>query len=138
MVHALREAHRVLRQGGIVVDLRPAAAHRRVGLGAGRSFRLVGVMRETFAEERAADRAVAGALRERLFRRGRRLEFGTERVMDTIADVRTWLEEFGQRRILASHEWLIRRLERGRDGDRIPIVARGPVTLRVLRRLEAR
>src|SRR2546428_10689223 len=104
MVHALREAHRVLRPGGILVDLRPAPKHRRVGLGQGRRWRLVGVMREEFDEDRSANRAVAQALREGFFRRGARAEFLLDREMDTLDDFRAWLAEFGQRRMLASHE----------------------------------
>ena len=136
MVHALREAHRVLRPGGILVDLRPAPVHRRVGLGQGRRWRLVGVMREEFDEDRAANRAVAQALREGLFRRGARDEFLLDREMDTMDDFRAWLAEFGQRRMLASHEWLIRRLERARARTETTIVGRGPVTLQVLRKVE--
>src|SRR5438105_6604537 len=136
MVHALREAHRVLPPGGILADLRPAPAHRRVGLGRGRRWRLAGVMRESFDEDRAANRAVAQALREGLFRRGARAEFLLDREMETIADFRAWLAEFGRRRMLADHEWLIRRLERARAGSEGRIVGRGPVTLQVLRKVE--
>jgi len=136
MVHALREAHRVLRPDGILVDLRPAPVHRRVGLGQGRRWRLVGVMREEFDEDRAADRAVAQALREGLFRRGARAEFLLDREMDTMDDFRAWLAEFGQRRMLADHEWLIRRLARMRAGAEATIVGRGPVMLQVLRKVE--
>ena len=136
MVHALREARRVLRPGGILIDLRPAAVHRRVGIGEGRRWRLIGVMRETFEDDRAADRAVATALREGWLRRGRRVAFRIDRVMDGMTDLRGWLKEFGQRRRLGVHEWLIRRVERSLDGQKAKIVGRGPIQLRVLRRGE--
>ncbi len=32
MVHALREAHRVLKPDGLLLDLRPGPVHRRVGI----------------------------------------------------------------------------------------------------------
>ena len=32
MVHALREAHRVITPNGVVVEMRPAAIHRRVAV----------------------------------------------------------------------------------------------------------
>ena len=133
MVHALSEARRVLRPGGILVDLRPAAKHRRVGLGEGRRWRLVGVMRERFDEDHAADRAVARAIREGWFRPEARRGFLLERAMDTIADFRTWLGEFRLARTAASHQWLVRRLERAGAGESARIVARGPMNLQVLR-----
>ena len=136
MVHALREAHRVLRPGGLLIDLRPAAKHRRVGLGTGRRWRMIGVMRETFDEDRAADRAITRVLRDGLFRPEAFSEFPLDRIMDRMEDFRCWLEEFGQRRALASHEWLIRRLERAYAArrKRARIVGRGPMKLLALRR----
>jgi hypothetical protein len=136
MVHALREAHRVLRSGGILIDLRPAAVHRRVGVGRNRRWRLVGVMRETFEEDRAADQSVAQVVRDGLFRRGAHAEFLLEREMDTLDDLRTWLTEFGQRRALATHDWLIRKVARVRGATEATIVGRGPVKLNVLRKLD--
>ncbi len=133
MVHALSEARRVLRRGGILVDLRPAAKHRRVGLGEGRRWRLVGVMRETFDEDLAADRAVARAIRDGWFRPLARAGFVLDRVMDTMDDFGTWLGEFGQAQRAISHRWLVRRLERAGAGDPARIVVRGPMALRVLR-----
>jgi hypothetical protein len=128
MVHALQEAHRVLRPGGILLDIRPAAAHRRVGLGEGRAWRLVGTMREPLDEDRRADRAVGRMVRRGLFRRTRREHTLLERVMDGMEDFHAWMEEFNQRRILASHAWLVRRLERGLRDRPLKIVSRGPLS----------
>src|SRR5437867_4831033 len=136
MVHALREARRVLRRDGILMDLRPAAEHRRVGLGAGRRWHQVGVMRESFDNDRAADRAIARVLRVRWFRRGARAEFLVDREMDTMDDFLAWLKDFGQRRILASSDGLIRKLERALAVEEAMIVGRGVVALQVLRKLE--
>jgi hypothetical protein len=135
MVHALSEAHRVLRPGGVLIDLRPEAVHRRIGLGEGRRWRLVGVMREGFEEDHAADGAVRRALRDGLFRPGRRQRFVLDRVMDSVADLRTWIAEFGQRRALESHAWLLARVERGLKRTPARIVGRGPVMLRPLHKL---
>jgi hypothetical protein len=136
MVHALHEVHRVLQAGGILVDLRPAAQHRRIGLGKGRRWRQVGVMRESFDKDRAADRAVGEVVRTRLFRRGARAEFQVDREMDTMEDFLAWLKDFGQRRALVTHDWLVRKLKRALAAREETIVGRGPVTIQVLRKLE--
>ena len=136
MVHALREAHRVLRPGGIIVDLRPAAKHRRVGLGRGRGWRLAGVMRESFDKDRAADRAVSQVVRADLFRRGAHLEFSVDREMDTLDGFLGWLKEFGGRRPMASHAWLIDKLNRKLAARNAPIVVRGILKLQVLQKAE--
>jgi len=135
MVDALSEAHRVLRRNGMLVDLRPAAKHRRVGLQEGRHWRQIGVMRETFEEDWAADRAVASIVRGGLFRIERKDPFVLDRVMDTVDDLREWISEFGKRRALASHAWLIRRVERALESGERKIVGRGPVVLQQMRRL---
>lgn len=136
MVHALREARRVLRPGGLLLDLRPAAKHRRIGVGTDRRWKLVGVMRERFDEDHAADRAVAGAVREGWLGRGRRIEVRLDREMDTLEDFRSWLAEFAERRPLPGHEQLIRRTERAHRETGLTIVARGPLVLQVLRRTD--
>jgi len=139
MVHALREAHRVLAPGGQVVDLRPAAVHRRVAIARGGRTRPIGTMREQFREDHAANRAVERVAREGLFAVERRMRFDCRRVMDTVAELREWLLDFDTRRGHPSHEWLARRVERAlaeAGGGRWRIVARGPLVLNLLRKLE--
>ena len=138
MVHALREVHRVLKPNGILIDLRPAAKHRRVGLGMGKHWQPVGVMREGFDDDWAANRAVREVLRLRLFRREAHSEFELDRVMDSMEDFRIWLDEFVQQGNLPSHEWLVQRLERQqkKQGRNTKITVRGPLTLGVMTKLE--
>ena len=133
MVHALREAHRVLRPEGILFDVRPGAAHRRVGIGCGRRFRRLGVMREPLEKDRAANRAVREVIHARLFRRGAGAEFDFDRELDTIDDFRIWLEDFG--RDLEPHDWMIRKLERALSNRNERIVVRGPMTMRLLHKM---
>jgi hypothetical protein len=89
-------------------------------------------MREAFDKDRAADRAVAVLLRAGLFRRGARAEFLVEREMDTMDDFKAWLKDFGQRRPLASHEWLIAKLQQALAIKEATIVGRGLVRLQLL------
>jgi len=138
MVHALHEAHRVLKPGGVLVDLRPAPKHRRVGLGERKRWRLIGVMREKFDDDRAADHAVKRVLREGLFYPGTRAAFEADRVMDTMQDFREWLDDFIRLgKTMPSHTWFVERLERALKKERAgtKIVVRGPMMLNVMRKL---
>src|SRR5512135_2006233 len=136
MVHALQEAHRVLKPEGILIDLRPAPAHRQLGTGEGRSWQRVGSLHEILDDDHAADAAVARLVKEGYFRAGRRSQFQLDRVMDTVADVREWLADFDQRRELPSHAPLLQRLERrlARLKKPVKITVRGPMTLGILRK----
>lgn len=111
MVHALTEAHRVLKPDGILLDLRPAASHRRAGLGEGNRWKQVGVMRENLDDDIASDRAVIQVIRDNLFRQEKLFEFDLDRVMDTLSDFRAWLDDFDVDK-LPSHEWLYLKVER--------------------------
>jgi len=137
MVHALTEAQRVLKPNGILIDLRSAAKHRCAGLGERKRWKLVGVMREDFADDIAADRAVKQVVREGLFQQESLVEFDLDRVMDTLQDLRAWLDDFSTDK-LPSHDWLYQRVERAlekkRDGTKIAV--RGLMRLRLLRKVE--
>jgi hypothetical protein len=137
MVHALQEAHRVLVPHGTLIDLRPAGSHRRAGLGFGRSWRLVGTLRESLDEDYAADAAIEAVVRRGLFRQRSREHFDLDRVMDTLAEFRLWIEDFSRLEKYGDHARLIKRLERAlaRATRRPKLTVRGRMTLGVLEKL---
>src|SRR5262245_43370689 len=139
MVHALHEARRVLRPDGLLVDLRPAAVHRRVGVMQAERYRPLGVMRETFDNDRSADRAVTKVEREGLFKAERRTVFVCNRTMDSVDEFQEWLADFVKLGKQASHDWLVHRVKRALDvtGGKAKVVVSGPLVLRVLRKQEA-
>jgi hypothetical protein len=136
MVHALHQCHRVLRPEGALIDLRPAAVHRLVGIEKAGRFRRIDIMRERFSDERAADRAIARVVRQGLFEVQERRRFPCDRRMGTLRELEDWLEEPVHLRKWPRHEWLVKRLaarlQEGRAGTRI--VVRGPMDLCVLRK----
>jgi hypothetical protein len=81
---------------------------------------------------------VAHVVRERLFRRESRAEFDLDRVMDSLDDLREWLDDLCSQDKTPSHAWLFDRLERAveRAGPGSRITVRGPLLLAVLRRLD--
>lgn len=140
MVHALREAHRVLNPNGILIDLRPAAVHRRVGIAHHSRYQQLGTMREPLDDDRAANRAIAHVLRAGLFQAEWRTQFDCRRVMDSLDDFRIFLDEFVTLSDLPlpPHDWLIQRVQRALNAARgqKKIVVRGPLVMRVLRKLD--
>ena len=138
MVHALRQVHRLLKPDGTLLDLRPAATHRRLGVGEGKRWTAVAWMREDLTDDRAANRAIRRAASLGLFEPESNREFDLDRVMDTLDDFREWMSDFPSGKLAPEDDRLYRRVERAlakvRPGTRI--VARGPLSLVVLRRLD--
>jgi hypothetical protein len=136
MVHALREAHRVLKGEGLLIDLRPAAVHRRAGITEGSAYRLRWVMRETFDDDLAANRAVTHVVREGWFKAAGRTRFPCYRVFDTLDEFQEWLTDFVKRGKCEPHDWLVRRVEREfiLHGGKPGIVVSAPLDLRLLKK----
>lgn len=137
MVNALIESHRVLKPNGLLIDLRPAVMHRRVGTTAAEGYRLRWVMRETFEDDRAADRAVKEVIANGWFKAERRaMRFDCYRIMDRMGEFQEWLDDFVSRNELGSHDWLVKRLERAlaAEGGKTRIVVSAPLILQVLRK----
>lgn len=139
MVHALREAHRVLKPNSLLIDLRPAAIHRQVGIVRAGCYQLLGTMREKLGDDRAANRAVAQVVRAGLFKAEWRAQFECRRVMDSLGDLRTFIDEFYTLGAdLPPHDWLIQRVNRALDATRgkKQIVVSGPLVMTVLMKID--
>jgi len=95
-------------------------------------------MRERFDDDRAADRAIRQVLEEGLFKEEWKSQFNCRRVMDTLKDLRYWVDEFVASSDLSPHDWLVRRVERALNQKRAAwkIEVRGPLQVRVLRKLD--
>ena len=135
MVHALREAHRVLKPEGLLLDVRPAPVHRRVGLMShARQWKLVAPMRENLNDDRAATAAVKTAIGERLFKRLAYTSLVLNRHIDTMSDLRAWLQEFSTLGAFPPHDWMVRKVETALAASprKTKIVVRGSLEIRVL------
>src|SRR5262245_4326217 len=93
MVHALRQARRVLKADGYLLDLRPAPVHRRVGIEQNGSYLQVAVIDEVFDDDYAANQAVKKMVEAGLLRMKRNIRFDCTRRMDRFSDFQTWFDD---------------------------------------------
>ena len=132
MVHALEQAWRVIKPGGLLLDLRPAPVHRRVGIEVYGSFHQVAVMREKLDDDFAADQAVKEVLRRQLFRRLSRSQFDCTRGM-LLKDFKPWLQGVTIH-VQANADSLVEAVAKAYRSlpGRKRVVTRGPLLLNIL------
>ena len=137
MVHALRETHRVLKTDGLLLDLRPGPVHRRIGIEVDGQYEQLAIMGEQLLDDYAANRAVAEVIQEGLFKPVSRTQFNCNRTM-ALRDFASWLADFADDRA-APQERLIQTITRAYKSrsKRKKIVVKGPLVLKVLRKVES-
>ena len=139
MVDALREVHRVLAAGGVLVDARPdsrafAFAERRKARGFQR-FGVVKTNRVELASDRASDHAIERVVREGLFKRGRRGRFWHRVPFGSLAELRHYLVE--HQRFVHRAQWVVDAATRKRYASG-PFVIRRAVRYELLESLAKR
>ena len=134
MVHALRQARRVVKHGGYLLDLRPAPIHRHVGIENGGSRQHLAVMKENFGDDYAANQAVKELVTAGELVMKRRIRFDCTRRMDRFHDFKVWLDEYVRLGKIRSQEFLLHSVQEMLKSlsGKARIVVRGPVDLRVL------
>jgi hypothetical protein len=127
MVDALKEVHRVLTPGGVLIDARPdsrvlAYAERPQA----RRFQTYGEVRTSRAEianDGASDRAIARVVRDGLFRRNRHGRFWHHVPFDNLADLRHYLSE--HLRFVHRAKWVVDEATRRRHAKDQFVIRRG-------------
>ena len=110
MVHALEEAHRVLKPGGGLIDLRPSARNRLVELDLGGAALRLGEIdsSHSFPDHAAADEALRWACGAGRLRAEHHAQFEFVTDMDSAADFRQYAASL-RRSIVPA--WLLERVE---------------------------
>ena len=137
MVDALKEAHRILRPRGILVDARPdsrvfAHAEHQVAKTKYRSAGVIATAREELANDGTSDRAVATAVGSRWFRSRRAGRFWHRVLFEDRPSMQRylsdharfvhrarWLVDASKRRKWEEDPWAIRRAVRYEVFERI-------------------
>lgn len=126
MVHALHEAHRVLRPRGILVDARPdSRVLAYVEHQTPRGYRVIGRLataRDTLVDDRASDRALASVMDEGMFRSLKARTFWHRVHFDDLRSLQDYLND--HLRFVHRARWTIAAAERQRHRDDAFVIRR--------------
>jgi hypothetical protein len=134
MVHALREAWRVLKADSVLIDLRPAIQHGRVGLVRDGEFAVQWPTKESLAGYRSASRSLTMAEDLKLFGRRRSSRFSCTTVFPSPEHLRDWLYDWYEPEAFRHADDLVSRVEEASKQPKLTgtIVARIPFMLKAL------
>jgi hypothetical protein len=136
MVDALRNTHRALARGGLLVDARPdSRVLARVEHVRGKTHRSIGTIKTARAElanDTASDRAIARVVREGLFAHGKRGRFWHRVPFDDLAAMVQYLKE--HLRFEHRAKWSVSPAERRRIKDE-PFTIRRAIRYELLKKL---
>jgi hypothetical protein len=139
MVHALQEAWRVLRPKGMMIDLRPASRHGRVGLLQSSRFIPAAEMEENLQYYRDAGTALEEAKRQGWFEAGGQGHFDLITEFDSLESLRMWLYDFQDEAPHTNSDRLVKVVGDAMQALQAPaqVAAQVPFVLNVCRRLPA-
>jgi len=94
-------------------------------------------MKEFLDDDRAANAAIKTAIGARLFKRQAYASIDLRRHVDTMSEFRAWLQEFSTLGAFPPHDWMLPRVKTAlaKASRKAKIVARGPLEIRVLRKV---
>ncbi len=137
MVDALKEAHRILRPRGILVDARPesrvlAYAERQAPTGSYRRAGAIATARVELANDRTSDRALATAVRSGWFRSLRAGRFWHRVLFEDRSGMQDYLDDHP--RFVHRVKWIVEPATR-RKWERDPWAIRRAVRFELLERV---
>ncbi len=93
MVHALGEVWRVLKPGGVLIDLRPEAEQSLVGVVQAGKFLQIGETLISFDDFMAADRALDQVIQRGRFKPGHSSRFLCTLIAPSYKQLRDWIHD---------------------------------------------
>jgi hypothetical protein len=132
MVHALKSIHRLLAPGGLLLDIHPTDEPAGIYLGRGRSQQFIAWLEETdgYEEYRQADRAVAQALQNGLYRLEQHSFFWFTIYAASLPELEQFLKQEWKDAVIPAQAWQqLQSLQSGKPPGKIRLRERIQINL---------